>query len=146
LGTTIAKVGSQEAFEKVDYYYPLQLAKVMYKNGAKQFLLVSAMGANVESGIFYNRIKGKVEKDIAAIGYSSFLVFRPSLLLGKRTEFRLGERMFIILTSIFNFVFIGKLAKYKPVKASQVAFKMLQLANNTNTKGLLIIENNIINT
>ncbi|GAB3259807.1 oxidoreductase [Larkinella harenae] len=125
LGTTMKKAGSREAFQKVDYQYPLDVAKRALVNGARQFLLVSSMGANPDSSFFYNRVKGELERDITALQYPAFLVFRPSLLLGDRKEFRWGERIGEGLIKVFNPLIP---AKYKGIRAESVANAMCKKA------------------
>lgn len=122
LGTTMKKAGSRDAFRKVDYQYPMDIARLSLANGARQFAIVTAMGANANSSIFYNRVKGEVERDLTALGYPTLLIFRPSLLLGNRPETRLGERLAGGAMRLF-----GPLipAKYKGIDASKVANAML---------------------
>ena len=91
LGTTMKKAGSKEAFRKIDFTYPLEIASATHRLGAKQFLLVSALGADPSSSIFYNKVKGETEDAIGKLGFTSFHIFRPSLLLGDRNESRPGE-------------------------------------------------------
>lgn len=86
LGTTIGKAGSQEAFRRVDYDYPLALARVAKTAGAGKLLMVSALGADPKSSVFYNRLKGEVEHAIAATGLPATYFFRPSLLMGPRVR------------------------------------------------------------
>src|SRR5688572_9627241 len=88
LGTTMAKARSKEKFYQVDFTFPVALAKNGLTQGANQYLLVSALGASKNASIYYNKVKGEVEEAIAAIGYKALHVFRPSLLLGPRTEKR----------------------------------------------------------
>jgi uncharacterized protein YbjT (DUF2867 family) len=139
LGTTIKKAGSQEAFYKVDATYPYEAAKLAKQKGAKQFLLVTAMGADKSSGIFYNRVKGEVEEKIAALDIPSFHIFRPSLLLGERNETRTGEAIAQKVMPLFSFLMVGGLKKYKPVEGSKVARAMLQVAKQ-NQPGKHIFE------
>jgi len=128
LGTTMKKAGSKTRFMKVDYEYVMNVAKLSEENGAETFNVVSAVGADVKSGIFYNHVKGKVEQDLAQNKIHSINIFRPSLLLGKRTEFRFGERIGIVLGKITAPFYIGGAAKYKPVQASMVAGAMIAAA------------------
>ena len=81
LGTTMKKAGSKEAFRKVDYEYPLQLAKAASENGAEKFALISAMGANTKSFFFYNRVKGQVEEALREFPFKTTCIFRPSTFL-----------------------------------------------------------------
>lgn len=132
LGTTIKKAGSQEAFKKVDYQYPLDIARLGLANGARQFAIVTAMGADSKSMLFYNRVKGDVERDLAALNYPTLLIFRPSLLMGSRRQedSRLGERVAERIMSFLNPVIPGK---YKGIQASKVAKAML----TTTQQGLI---------
>lgn len=122
LGTTMKKAGSRDAFRKVDYQYPLDIARLSLANGAQQFAIVTAMGADTGSTFFYNRVKGEVERDLTALRFPTLLIFRPSLLLGNRTENRLGERLaegaMRLLSPLIP-------AKYKGIEAAKVANAML---------------------
>ena len=118
LGTTIRQAGSQEAFRLVDYGYPLALARLGIEQGVKHFLLVSALGADPHSRVFYNRVKGEVEQAIAGLSLPSLTIFQPSLLLGQRAQFRLGEE----LAKRLAFLIPGK---YKPIQARDVAAAMV---------------------
>jgi uncharacterized protein YbjT (DUF2867 family) len=126
LGTTIAVAGSRENFRKVDFVYPTTMANAMLEHGASQYLLVSALGANKSSSIFYNRVKGEVEEAITQAGYRCLHIFRPSLLLGNRTEKRSGEDAAKVFYKIFGFL-IPK--KYKGIDASRVARAMFDCAS-----------------
>jgi uncharacterized protein YbjT (DUF2867 family) len=122
LGTTIKQAKTKENFEKVDFHYPLQAALLTEKAG-KRFLLISSMGASVNASVFYNRVKGNLEAQLHNLDLNLF-VFRPSLLLGKRKEFRLGERITMIILKFLPFLFVWKWAKYKPIQAQDVAKAM----------------------
>jgi len=125
LGTTMKKAGSRDAFRKVDYQYPLDIARLGLANGAKQFSIVTAMGADTNSSFFYNRVKGEVERDLTALGYPTLLIFRPSLLLGNRTENRFGERLAEGAMRLFAPLIP---ARYRGVDAAKVANAMRQTA------------------
>ena len=84
LGTTIKAAGSQEAFKKVDYEYPLRVAEIAKQNGASAFLIVTALGAAKSSIIFYNRVKGEVEEAIGSLHFDAFHILQPSLIIGER--------------------------------------------------------------
>lgn len=140
LGTTIKKAGSQEAFRKVDYEYPVVLATLAKETGAERFLLVSSMGADATSSIFYNRVKGETEAAIRAIGLPMVSFVRPSLLLGQRAEFRLGERFATVASRLLGFAFRGLLFKYRPIEADAVAAAMLRVGQMY-TPGVHIYEN-----
>jgi uncharacterized protein YbjT (DUF2867 family) len=132
LGTTIKKAGSREAFRRVDYDYPLAIARLALAAGARHFLLVSSLGADASSSVFYSRVKGRLEQAVMALGYPSVTIVRPSLLLGEREEFRLGEEIMKRL---------GWLApgKYRPVKARDVARALIAAARE-DRPGCRVIE------
>jgi uncharacterized protein YbjT (DUF2867 family) len=121
LGTTIRVAGSQAAFRRVDHDYPLAVARAALERGARHFLLVSALGADAGSRVFYNRVKGEVERDLQALGYPSLTIARPSLLVGQRPELRLGEEVLKRLGFLLP-------RAYKPVAASVVAGALLAAA------------------
>jgi len=125
LGTTMAKAGSKEKFHQVDFTYPVELATLALARGAKQFFVVSALGADKNSSIYYNQVKGELEDALKGMGYPSLHIFRPSLLLGNRSEGRAGEDSAKIVYKIFGFL-IPK--KYKAIDSAKVARAMLQLA------------------
>ncbi|HLT21805.1 MAG TPA: NAD(P)H-binding protein [Bacteriovoracaceae bacterium] len=93
LGTTIKKAGSKEAFRKVDFTYPLEVAKRARTNGTSTYVLNSAMGANKDSRFFYNQVKGQLETQLKEVGFRSLTFVRPGMIGGKREEFRLGEEV-----------------------------------------------------
>lgn len=93
LGTTINQAGSKEAFRRVDHDYVLAFARAAKKAGAERFVVVTALGSDERSLFFYNRVKGEVERDLRALGFGSLVIAQPSLLLGERTEHRLGEKL-----------------------------------------------------
>jgi uncharacterized protein YbjT (DUF2867 family) len=139
LGTTIKKAKSQEAFRRVDYDYPVALAEWALESGASAYMLVSSMGADAASSIFYSRVKGQLEQALQSMPLSSLHIFRPSLLLGNREEFRFGEKAAAVISGALPFLFMGPLRKYKPVPAVKVAEAMVSAAGN-NQKGCFIYE------
>ena len=137
LGTTIKTAGSKEAFRKVDLDYVVNVAKASKGNGINHFAVVSSMGADKQSNIFYNKTKGEMEEAIKAIGFDSTYVIRPSLLLGNRKEFRFGELIgkFFMITLSF---LIPK--KYRAIYDVQVAIAMIHFMNHTE-RGFFVKEN-----
>lgn len=91
LGTTAANAGTKEKQRTVDYQYPLELGRVCLAAGAQHYLLVSAAGVSAESRVFYSRLKGELERDLAGLGYPALTIARPSLILGERAEQRWAE-------------------------------------------------------
>jgi uncharacterized protein YbjT (DUF2867 family) len=132
LGTTIRKAGSQRAFHIVDFAYPEQIARLACERGARHFLLVSALGANARSKVFYNRVKGELEEAVRALPFRSHTLIRPSLLLGDRAEFRLGEKLAAPLGFLLP-------RKYRPVHAHDVANALVKAAV-ADHPGLKLIE------
>jgi uncharacterized protein YbjT (DUF2867 family) len=128
LGTTIKKAGSQEAFRVVDYTYPLESAKLAARQGAGQYLLITALGADAKSSVFYNRVKGEVEEAIGKLPLKGLHIFRPSLLLGNRQESRTGEKIAVAVMKPLGFLLAGPLKKYRGIQARTVAQAMLRTA------------------
>lgn len=128
LGTTIKKAGTQEAFSKVDYDYVVNLTDWAKKCGASQVHIVSAMGADANSRIFYSRVKGEMQNSVKKIGIASTYIYQPSLLDSERQEQRLGERIGILVFRALRFLFVGPLNKYASIKVQDVARGMLQRA------------------
>ena len=102
LGTTMRKAGSEEAFRRVDFGYPLAVARLARAHGTSTYVLNSAIGADARSRFFYNRVKGELEQALAGQGFESLTFVRPGLIGGHREEFRLGERIMLIGLSLTN--------------------------------------------
>lgn len=128
LGTTIKKAKSQAAFRQVDLEYPLLLAEKAKAAGVKQFLIISAAGAAVNSLFFYGRVKGELEEKLKKLQLPGLHIFQPTLLLGERKEFRLGERVLAAVLSLIPFALLGPLQRLQPIAAKTVAAAMLQAA------------------
>ena len=137
LGTTIRIAGSEEAFRRVDYDYPLALARLAKAVGANKFLMVSALGADAKSAVFYNRVKGEVEQAIAAIGLPAAYFFRPSILTGPRAESRPAEKIGIAVGKLVAPFLIGGLRKFRPIHADTVAAAMVYAANHDIPGGVI---------
>ncbi len=128
LGTTIKKAGSEEAFRKVDYTYPLETAKLALKCGAAQYLIITALGADKNSMFFYNRVKGEVEESLQELDFNTLHIFRPSLLLGDRDEQRIGEKIGEKAMKILKPFLVAGLKKYRPITGTTVATAMYKTA------------------
>ena len=125
LGTTIGRAGSKEAFRRVDHDYVLALGQWARGAGAHRMIVISAAGADAASRVFYSRVKGETERDLAALRLRSLVIVRPSLLSGQRDEFRLGERLALIATRPFRGLIP---AGVRPIDAADVAQAMLDAA------------------
>ena len=143
LGSTMKKAGTKELFYRYDHDYPLLFAKLCLNNGANHLSLVSALGANSTSLIFYNQVKGKLESAICNLGYNSVAIFRPSLLLGKRKEHRFSEILAQQLFTSLRWLFHGPIKKYRGIESNTVALAMLKIAKNSKN-GYEIYESNQI--
>lgn len=143
LGTTLKKAGSKQSFRKVDFEYPLELAKIMLSKKAEKYFLVSALGASKNSPFFYNRVKGEVEEAIYQLGFSGFFIFRPSLLLGDRDEVRAVEEIVKKMYKYLEWLFKGPLKKYKGIHARTVAASMVNMAKKDQS-GTVILESDQI--
>ena len=128
LGTTIKQAGSDDAFRRVDFTYVVEAARLARAQGATQFLLVSALGADSRSRLFYPRIKGEAEDAVRALGFERVALVRPSLLLGERATPRTGERVAERVLGFFSFALRGPLAKYRPIAAETVARALVNIA------------------
>ena len=125
LGTTISRAGSEAAFRRVDHDYVLALGRWAKRVHAHRMIVISALGADPTSRVFYNRVKGETERDLAALGLASLVIVRPSLLAGDRKEFRLGERLALVATRPLRAQIP---ASVRPIAASDVARAMLEAA------------------
>ena len=143
IGTTIKKAGSQDAFRKVDFEYPKQFASLAQQNKVKQFLIITSLGADANSSNFYLKTKGEIQDFLKNCAFESISILQPSLLLGNRTEFRLGEKMGVYFMKLFSFLFIGNLKKYKAIQSEAVAKAMFIVAQK-NYKGFQIMESDSI--
>ncbi|NME72625.1 oxidoreductase [Flammeovirga aprica] len=132
LGTTMRKAGSKEAFYKVDFTYCVNFGKLALQNGAKNFQIISSMGASASSPFYYNKVKGQTEDELANMNFSTLNIFRPSLLLGERTEKRIGEDLGKVLNQIFA-PLIPK--KYKGIEGKKVADFMMKKALESDQSG-----------
>ena len=128
LGTTIKKAGSQAAFRKVDFQYVDALARAAVAGGMRQFLLVSAMGADPGSMFFYNKVKGETEAAVTSAGFSTTIICRPSLILGEREESRGAEQLAQKVMGGLDFLLQGSLRKFAGISAETIARALHNLA------------------
>jgi uncharacterized protein YbjT (DUF2867 family) len=133
MGSTKARTPDENVYRKIDFEYPLQVARMAKEQGAQQFLLISSMGANTQSTVFYTRLKGEIEAAISSLNYPTYKIFRPSLLLGDRIESRPLETILQYFMRAFSILFIGPAKKYKAIPGNVVAKAMLKAAINSET-------------
>jgi uncharacterized protein YbjT (DUF2867 family) len=132
IGSTRAKTPDKTKYYEIDLEYPKKVASILIANGSTSLCLVSSMGANPTSNNFYLKLKGDVEESLRAIGFKSFHIFRPSLLLGNRKEFRLTERITKFIYPIFNLLLVGKMKDYRSIQAKDIAAAMINVSITSN--------------
>lgn len=128
LGTTIKQAGSKEEQHKVDFIFQFNFAKVAAENGVKQLVLVSSLGANPKSSVFYSRMKGELDLAVKYLTFDYIHIIRPSALVGNRPKERAGEKVMINMTNFFVRI-LPFLKKYKPIDATIVAQAMVSIAD-----------------
>lgn len=145
VGTTQKKVkGDKDAYRKVDYDIPVNTARFCKMTGCEKFILVSSVGANSKANTFYLKLKGEVEDAVKEVGLKSVHIMRPSMLLGDRKEFRLGEKIGKGVMKVIAFTFVWGMRKYQAIPASNVAKAML-VVSKKNVEGFFVYEYDLIN-
>lgn len=130
IGTTTKQTPDKELYKKIDFGIPVNAAKLCKQNGIDKFIVMSSMGANANSSIFYSRTKGAMEDAVLEQNIENTYILRPSMIGGNRTEGRGAEKIASILMKILNPLFIGSLRKYRIIDAEIIANAMIALANN----------------
>jgi len=126
LGTTRKKTPDLEEYRSIDYGITLRAAKLAKAAGVEEVHLISAIGADVKSSIFYSKLKGEIEEELIKIGFSSTYIYQPSMLIGSRKESRPAEYLFQKLMPFFDLFLVGKLKKYHSVSKENLANAMLK--------------------
>jgi uncharacterized protein YbjT (DUF2867 family) len=139
LGTTIKQAGSQAEFRKVDYTYVVELARLTLRHRASQFLVVTAVGADPRSRVFYSRVKGEVEEALRRLQFDGVHIFRPSLLLGARARTRPLELLARMASPLVAWLMLGRLGRYRPITAARVARAMVRAARDA-VRGVHVYE------
>lgn len=138
IGTTAKKTPDKEVYKKIDYGIPVNAAKLAKENNINTFVVVSALGANADSYIFYSKTKGEMERDVLQQNITNTYILQPSIIGGNRKETRIGEKMGLVIFKLFKPFFFGKLKKYRITEAQDIANAMVKLANtNTSTKKII---------
>ena len=130
IGTTKSKTPDKELYKKIDFGIPTKAAQLCKENGIETLIIISALGANSKSNIFYNRTKGEMEDAVLQLQIPKTHILQPSLIGGKREEKRIGEWIFKQLMKVANLVMAGPLKKYKSIHPKDIAKAMVWLANN----------------
>ncbi len=134
VGTTNSKTKDREKYKAIDHGIPVSAARIAKKNGVKVFMVLSAIGASKSSRVFYNRIKGEMERDVLAAGIPKTYILRPSLIGGSRDEFRLGESVAKFFMETFWFAIP---AKYRVISPQTIAQAMLELSRKDESSGVI---------
>jgi uncharacterized protein YbjT (DUF2867 family) len=137
IGTTIKKAGSKQNFQHIDYEIPVRLAQIAAQNHFDTFVVISSLGANSNSSNFYLKTKGKMQQFVENQNIPRKIFIQPSLLLGKRVEFRFGERFGEIALRTFGFLLIGRMRKYRAIRARNVAQAMVNISLDNNIFGVI---------
>ena len=137
IGTTAKKTPDKAVYRAIDYGIPFTAAKLSKENGIPTFLVVSALGANANSSIFYNKTKGEMERDVLSEKIQNTYILQPSIIEGKRNEQRIGEKIGLAAFKLVQPLFFGKLKKYRITEAEHIAQAMLNLANTPLNKQVI---------
>ena len=130
IGTTKKNSPDKNEYQRIELDMPKQVAQIAKSNNIKSYFFVSSGYANSKSSGDYLKYKGLVEKEILSLGFSKVGIMRPSFILGDRKEFRLGEKIGIIIFKLLNPLFIGPLKKMKSIHSETIAKAMIKLASN----------------
>lgn len=134
IGTTKKRTPNNETYRKIDYGIPVTAAKMAKSNGIESYIVISALGANAKSSVFYNKIKGEMEEAVLAQKIARTFILQPSLIGGDRTEKRTGEWIFKQVMKVVNILLVGYLKKYRSIEPITIARAMVWLANNEYSK------------
>ncbi len=143
IGTTAKKTPNKTLYKQIDYGIPVTAARLSKENNIPTFLVISAMGANSKSNVFYNRTKGEMEQDVLQQDIKNTFILRPSIIGGERNERRILEKIGLGIFKILQPLFIGKLKEYSVINADTIAEAMVNLANNTSNTEVIITSNEI---
>ena len=136
IGTTRKNTPDKNEYIKIEYNLPLDVAKLAKSNSINNFIYISSLGANSNSAGLYLKNKGQTEEELMKLNFLNLSILRPSILLGKRRENRIGEKIGIFVMKTLSPLFLGKMKKYKPIKVEHVAKTMLQVAKKDYQKNL----------
>ena len=137
VGTTKAKTPNKEIYKKIDYGIPVNAAELSKKNGIDTFIVISALGADPNSAVFYNKTKGEMQRDVLKQNIVNTYILQPSLIVGDRNESRLGENIAEGFMKVFGFLVPRK---YKMIKAETIAEAMHILSNTGYSEKIITSE------
>lgn len=137
IGTTKSKTPNEETYRKIDYGIPVTAAKLCKENVISTFTVISSLGANPDSRMFYNKIKGEMQRDVQAQKIKNTYIFQPSLIAGDRREKRFFENFAKQAMKILNYALIGPLKKYRSIHPETIARAMVIVSNRGYEKSLI---------
>lgn len=137
IGSTQKKTPDEKTYHQIDYGIPVTAAKIAKEKGIDNFLVISALGANAGSKLFYNRTKGEMERDVLAEGIPKTFIFQPALIAGDREEKRIFEKISKEVMKVANPLLSGGLKKYRSIHPETIAEAMLKVANSGYSKKLI---------
>jgi uncharacterized protein YbjT (DUF2867 family) len=137
IGTTAKKTPDKQLYKKIDFGIPVTAAKLTKANGISTFLVISAIGADAESSIFYSKIKGEMEQAVLSEKIEMTHILQPSIIGGNRQEKRIGEKIGLVIVKLLQPLFFGRFKKYRITEAEDIAQAMINLANSNSTKTII---------
>ena len=138
IGTTKKQTPDENIYRKIDFGIPLATAKLAQKNGISTILIMSSLGANANSTVFYTKTKGEMENEVSKTFIKRIFIFRPSLLIRKTKESRAIETLSGYIMIFIGFLFFGRLKKYRAIKTKTVALAMIRIANSKEESKLFL--------
>ena len=144
IGTTKKKTPDKHQYRLIDFGIPVSAAQLAKKNGVQSFAVISSIGADASSSIFYSKTKGEMENGVLSAGIPNTVIVRPSFITGQRKEQRTLEKIGIILFKALQFILVGPFRKYRAIEANDIAFSMIFLTNNPSEQQ--IFESNELET
>jgi len=132
IGTTASKTANKQQYKNIDFGIPVVASKLSKQNNIPTFIVISSMGANISSSVFYSKVKGEMETAVLLQNIKKTHILRPSLIGGDRNEFRFGEKIAKVVMGLLNPLLVGDLQKYKMIHPEKIANCMITLANSEN--------------
>ena len=129
IGTTRRKTPRKTDYIKIEYELPIKIAEICKRNAINKFIYISSLGASPNAAGLYLKNKGKTENDLKNLKFKKLIIVRPSILVGERKENRIGEKLGLLIMNSLSILLMGKLKKYKPIKAMVVANSIFKIAN-----------------
>ena len=136
IGTTRKKTPDKQDYINTEYNLPLSIGKICSDNNIQNFTYISSLGANPKTSNLYLKNKGMAEEELRKLNFKKFIVIRPSFLIGKRIEERLGEKIGIFAMKCISPILVGDLKKYKSINAEIVAKSMINISNSEIQSGV----------